>query len=88
MKTKADYCEWLLGVLILTWPVHARYGGGTGEPNDPYRIYMPEQMNEMGLHEEDWHKPLVLCRRLVRDTISDMRSISSSAGPRRTGERG
>jgi len=26
----------------------AQYGGGTGEPNDPYLIYTAEQMNEIG----------------------------------------
>ncbi|MHC4695099.1 MAG: GLUG motif-containing protein [Planctomycetota bacterium] len=30
-------------------PVQAKYGGGTGEPNDPYLIYTAEQMNEIGL---------------------------------------
>ena len=34
----------------------AQYGGGTGEPNDPYLIYTAEQMNEIGLHEYDWDK--------------------------------
>jgi len=33
-----------------------KYGGGTREPNDPYLIYTPEQMNTIGLHEEDWDK--------------------------------
>jgi hypothetical protein len=33
-----------------------KYGGGTGEPNYPYLIYTAEQMNEIGLHEEDWDK--------------------------------
>jgi hypothetical protein len=33
-----------------------KYGGGTGEPNDPYLIYTAEQMNVIGLHEEDWDK--------------------------------
>ena len=27
----------------------AQYGGGSGEPNDPYMIYTAEQMNEIGL---------------------------------------
>ncbi len=35
---------------------YAQYGGGTGESNDPYLIYTAEQMNEIGLHEEDWIK--------------------------------
>jgi hypothetical protein len=33
-----------------------KYGGGRGEPNDPYLIYTAEQMNQIGLHEEDWDK--------------------------------
>ena len=37
-------------------PARAKYGGGTGEPNDPYLIFTAEQMNEIGLHEEDWGK--------------------------------
>jgi len=36
--------------------VNAQYGGGSGEPNDPYLIYTAEQMNEIGLHENDWNK--------------------------------
>jgi hypothetical protein len=36
--------------------IHTKYGGGTGEPNDPYLIYTAEQMNEIGLHEEDQDK--------------------------------
>ncbi|MHC4463473.1 MAG: GLUG motif-containing protein [Planctomycetota bacterium] len=36
----------------------AKYGGGTGEPNDPYLIYTAEQMNEIGLsaNSDDWDK--------------------------------
>jgi hypothetical protein len=33
-----------------------KYGGGTGEPNNPYLIYTAEQMNAIGLHEDDWDK--------------------------------
>ena len=29
-------------------PAQAQYGGGTGEPNDPYLIYTAEQMNKIG----------------------------------------
>jgi len=34
----------------------AQYGGGTGTAEDPYLIYTPEQMNEIGLHEDHWDK--------------------------------
>ena len=37
-------------------PVHAKYGGGTGEPNDPYLIYTAEQMNAIGAEPNDWSK--------------------------------
>ncbi len=46
----------LLVVCLIGSPAQAKYGGGTGEPNEPYLIYTAEQMNEIGLHEEDWDK--------------------------------
>jgi len=36
--------------------LHAQYGGGTGEPNDPYLIYTAEQMNAVGAEPKDWDK--------------------------------
>jgi hypothetical protein len=36
--------------------LHAQYGGGTGEPNDPYLIYTAEQMNAIGVEPNDWDK--------------------------------
>ncbi|MHC4676260.1 MAG: GLUG motif-containing protein, partial [Planctomycetota bacterium] len=38
----------------LSWEQYG--GGGTGEPNDPYLIYTAEQMNAIGLNEDDWDK--------------------------------
>jgi len=38
----------------------AWYAGGTGVSNDPYLIYTAEQMNGIGVHEEDWAKPFHL----------------------------
>jgi len=32
----------------------AQYGGGSGEPNDPYLIYTAEQMNAIGVNPRDW----------------------------------
>ena len=37
-------------------PAQAQYGGGSGEPNDPYLIYTAEQMNEIGAEPNDWDK--------------------------------
>jgi hypothetical protein len=36
--------------------IHAKYGGGCGEPNNPYLIYNPRQMNEIGANSPDWDK--------------------------------
>jgi predicted outer membrane repeat protein len=36
--------------------LHAKYGGGTGEPNNPYLIYTAEQMNAIGAEPNDWDK--------------------------------
>ena len=44
-------------------PVQAKYGGGTGEPNDPYLIYDANQMNTIGLNQGDWGK----CFKLMAD---------------------
>ena len=38
----------------------AKYSGGTGEPNDPYRIATAEDLNDIGNHQEDWNKYFVL----------------------------
>ncbi len=32
------------------------YGGGSGEPNDPYLIFDANQMNEIGANSNDWNK--------------------------------
>ncbi len=56
MRVKANLVRWLLCVLFLTLPVQAKYGGGSGEPNDPYLIYTAEQMNAIGTEPNDWDK--------------------------------
>lgn len=43
-------------MLFLACPAHAKYADGTGEPNDPYLIYTPEQMNTIGAEPNDWDK--------------------------------
>jgi len=37
-----------------------KYSGGTGEPNDPYRIANAEDLNDIGNHNEDWDKHFIL----------------------------
>lgn len=38
---------------LLSWQ---KYGGGTGEPNDPYLIYTAEHLNELGAERNDYDK--------------------------------
>ena len=47
----------LLGIFAA---VNAKYSGGTGEPNDPYRIATAEDLNDIGNHQEDWDKHFIL----------------------------
>jgi hypothetical protein len=53
----------LLIICFCCLPAQAKYGGGTGEPNDPYLIYTAEQMNEIGrsVNWDDWDKHFLLC---------------------------
>jgi hypothetical protein len=36
--------------------IHGTYGGGSGEPNDPYLVYTPEHLNTIGTEPNDWDK--------------------------------
>ena len=40
--------------------IHAKYGGGSGTAEDPYLIFTAGQMNEIGMHQEDWDKQFKL----------------------------
>jgi hypothetical protein len=48
----------LFALAFFTLPAQAQYGGGMGEPNDPYLIYTAEQMNAIGANP-DWDIDLV-----------------------------
>ena len=47
-------------ISLVAGAAQARYSGGTGEPNDPYRIATPEDLNDIGRYEEDWDKHFIL----------------------------
>jgi len=47
-------------VLCIGTAADARYSGGTGEPNDPYRIATAADLNDIGNHQEDWDKNFIL----------------------------
>ena len=49
--------ECTLFIIYLTCGVClAKYSGGTGEPNDPYLIATPNDLNSIGLDSNDWDK--------------------------------
>jgi len=51
----------LLAICFWASPAYAKYGGGTGEPNDPYLIFDANQMNAIGADSNDWDKHFLLC---------------------------
>ena len=51
----------LVVICCCSLPAQGKYGGGTGEPNDPYLIYDANQMNTIGADSNDWDKCFLLC---------------------------
>jgi len=54
------FCLPAHAIFFFCLPAYARYSGGTGDPNDPYRIATAEDLNDIGNHEEDWDKHFIL----------------------------
>ncbi|MBN2270677.1 MAG: hypothetical protein JXN61_08690 [Sedimentisphaerales bacterium] len=50
----------LIVILLACNFADAKYSGGTGEPNDPYQIATPPDLNDIGNYEEDWDKHFIL----------------------------
>ena len=53
----------IMVALFLGWMSEfalAKYGGGTGEPNDPYQIWDANHMQAIGTDPCDWDKHFVL----------------------------
>jgi hypothetical protein len=50
----------LLIICCCSLPAQAKYGGGTGEPNDPYQIWDANHMNAIGADPCDWDKHFIL----------------------------
>ena len=57
LKTQLAY---LIILLVLTNIASGKYSGGTGEPNDPYLIETPNDLNSIGLDPCDWDKYFLL----------------------------
>ncbi|HUS74044.1 MAG TPA: fibronectin type III domain-containing protein [Sedimentisphaerales bacterium] len=53
----------IIVICCCSLPTQAKYGGGTGGPNDPYLIYTASQMNAIGADANDWDK----CFKLMAD---------------------
>jgi len=47
-------------VLLAGSALAGTYSGGTGEPNNPYRIATPNDLNEIGSHPEDFNDCFIL----------------------------
>ena len=45
-----------VALLVVFSRVDAQYGGGTGEPNDPYLISTAKHLNAIGAEPNDWDK--------------------------------
>jgi hypothetical protein len=73
----------LIGVCVFSIPTQAKYGGGTGEPNDPYQVYTAEQMNAIGADPNDWDKHFKLMADidLAAYTGTDFNIIGNQAFP-------
>ncbi len=50
----------ILIVLLLSATGWAKYSGGNGEPNDPYLIATPNDLNSIGLDPNDWDKHFLM----------------------------
>ena len=50
----------LIAVCLISLPTQAQYSGGTGEPNDPYRIATAEDLMLLGDSPEDYDKHFIL----------------------------
>lgn len=55
MGLTGNIVVWLV-ICCYGLPTQAKYGGGTGEPNDPYLIFDANQMNAIGADSSDWDK--------------------------------
>ncbi|MBN1363048.1 MAG: VCBS repeat-containing protein [Sedimentisphaerales bacterium] len=48
------------------------YGGGSGTPDDPYRIWTPVQLDRIGSRTQDWDKHFVLMKDIDLVTFSSI----------------
>jgi len=72
----------LIIALLAATTANAKYSGGTGDPNDPYKIATAEDLNDIGRYEEDWGKHFILINdvNLAGYTGSQFKVIGRFAG--------
>ena len=71
-----------LAVCLFSLPAEAQYGGGTGEPNDPYQIWTAEQMNAIGAESSDWNKHFKLMADIDLSSFRTAFNIIGTSGGR------
>jgi hypothetical protein len=59
-RTIKPYVAVFLLLLVPAATSTAKYSAGTGEPNDPYCIATPNDLNDIGNHVEDYNKCFVM----------------------------
>jgi hypothetical protein len=62
----------IMKVCFSCFTAYAKYGGGTGEPNDPYLICTAEQMNTIGAEPNDWDKHFKLIADIDLSNFTNM----------------
>jgi len=69
--------------LLSDTTAECKYSGGTGEPNDPYRIATPQDLNDIGNHQDDCNKYFVLVNdfNLAEYTGTQFNRIGTEALP-------
>ncbi|MHC4254839.1 MAG: GLUG motif-containing protein [Planctomycetota bacterium] len=60
MAKKTVILSIIISFLLLTSSTFAKYSGGTGEPNNPFQIATPNDLNDIGNHPNDWDKHFIL----------------------------
>jgi hypothetical protein len=92
MKKQINLKTWLIVLVVLLAVLPGKawaggtYSGGTGEPNNPYRIETPDDLNDIGNHVEDFNKCFVLVNDINLSAYDgDSFNVIGSEGTKFTG---
>ncbi len=69
----------LIAVCLVSFPAYAKYGGGTGEPNDPYQIATADDLMLLGESPEDCDKHFILTADIDLDPNLPRRKVFDRA---------